>query len=227
MTSAHDEVSSILSQVESWRVQETTTVSFQGLDWVLLPDVFPIQRSHSSAFAWEVLRELEPVDSFLDIGCGPGNNVVLALQSGLCRTATGVDINANSVESAKINTERHGVAASAKLLVSDMFNSLSGEDKFDLVFWNSPPALEGVDPDSLSVHERSFFDPAYDCNIRFFSQARRHLAEGGRLMIGFCSNGEFDRMKQIAAESNFVPEIVAERGEGHPHWLVDFRDTTK
>ncbi|MFE5406270.1 SAM-dependent methyltransferase [Streptomyces sp. NPDC056580] len=223
MAPSSEKVSELMSEMDSWRIRETTTVTFQDLDWVLLPEVYPIERSHSSVFAWQVLQELEPVDSFLEIGCGPGNNVVLAVKAGLCRRATGADINPNSVESAQLNADRHGVADSVKLLVSDVFDALGEEDKFDLIFWNSMPDLD-VESTELSVFERNFFDPGYEAHRRYFSQARRHLTETGRLMLLFCSNGSIDLLKRTAAEAGFTSEIIAERGEGHAHWLIEFRD---
>lgn len=221
-----DEVSARLAHVETWRVDEAKEISFLGLDLMLLPDVYPIQRSHASVFAWEVLKELEPFDNFLEIGSGPGNNVILALQAGLCRRATGTDVNPNAVESAKINVERHGVAESATMLVSDVFDAVEVE-KFDLVFWNSPPVLEVDEPIKLSNHELSFCDPGYEAHHRYFAQAREYLADSGKLMIGFCSRGNFDLLKQTAAESDWVAEIVAERSDGHAHWLVNFVDAAK
>ncbi|MFD6299168.1 methyltransferase [Streptomyces sp. NPDC060235] len=223
MVQKSEEVSGKLAEVESWRVQEATEISFLGLDWILLPDVYPVQRSSASLFAWEVLQELEPMDNFLEIGIGPGNNVVMAAKSGLCRRATGTDINPNAVESARLNAERHGVADSLNLLVSDVFDSVD-EEKFDLVFWNSPPVLEVNETVDLSNHERSFFDPGYEAHIRYFTQARRYLAESGRLMIGFCSRGNYELLTRTAAEAGFASEVIAKRPAGHEHWLVEFTE---
>lgn len=213
----------VRSSVNSWEVHVAEEVEFLGSSWVLLPTVYPMQRVRSTEFFWRSLKDLEAVPQFLEVGCGAGAMSVLALQHGLCRFATAIDINPNAVENTKINADRHAVSGELRVLESDLFGALDVDDRFDLIFWNSPGVLTEDDV-PLSNHERSVFDPDYVTHSRYFSEGPAYLTETGRMLLGFCGAGDRDLIERKAAEASLSVIVLAEdNGGSHPHWLFELR----
>jgi methylase of polypeptide subunit release factors len=209
--------------VNAWEVHEREEVEFLGKDWILLPGVYPMQHVRSSRFFWARLAELGPVENFLEMGCGSGALSILALTTGMCRRVTAADINATAVENTVRNAERHGVEDELRAVESDLFSALGRDERFDLIFWNSPGVF--IESDAvLSEHERSIFDPGYEAHARYFAGGPNHLAESGRLTLGFCGKGDLRLLEQTAADAGLSMEILADDPEGsHPHWLLEFR----
>ncbi|MEV5692563.1 methyltransferase [Micromonospora globbae] len=208
--------------VNSWEVLKEEEVSFLGASWILLPTVYPMHRVRSSEFFWKRLKEMGPVESFLEVGSGSGAISVMAAQTGLCRRATAVDLNPRAVENTALNARRHGVGGKLRVTKSDIFDSLTAGERFDLIFWNSNGVFleEGA---SVTDHERSIFDPGYATHSRYFAQGPGFLAPGGRLTLGFCGKGDRLLLEQKAAETGLSMEVLAEDGQGsHPHWLLEF-----
>lgn len=209
--------------VSGWEVHEQQEVEFLGTDWTLLPTVYPMSKMRSSRFFAERLSEMGPVNTFLEMGCGSGATSVVALKSGMCREATAVDINPVAVENTRVNAKRHGVDGNLRAVESDLYNALDESDRYDLIFWNSPGAFvqEGT---QLSAHEASVFDPGYSAHVRYLAQASEHLTDSGRLLLGFCGNGDLPLLAEKAAGLGLSMKHLAEDNEGsHPHWLLEFR----
>src|SRR3954453_2449880 len=58
-------------------------------------------RQHAPETAWSIaMLELQPTDRVLEIGCGAGRGLALALEHGLNRRIIGVDLSAAMIESA-------------------------------------------------------------------------------------------------------------------------------
>ncbi|MGW2964106.1 methyltransferase [Streptomyces sp. NPDC001220] len=209
--------------VNSWEVREEQEVPFLGRTWKLLPSVYPMQRVRSSEFFWEQLAAMGPVNRFLDMGCGSGAFSVLALQTKVCRAATAVDINPAAVENTQINARRHGVQDGLTALRGDLYDPLEKDDRFDLIFWNSPGVYIEEDA-SLSAHERSIFDPGYATHIRYIAEGSNRLTDSGRLTLGFCGKGNLPLLEGKASAAGFASVIVAKDNQGnHPHWLLEFK----
>jgi release factor glutamine methyltransferase len=169
-----------------------------GRRWTLLADVFsPAITPVTEVFTgWLPF----PTTSFLEMGCGAGVTAVSAALAG-CLAVTAVDITAAAVANTRRNAERHGVADRVRVVRSDMFAELAPDDRYDMIFWNSnfveaPPDFVNATP----LHH-AMFDPAYRAHRAFVQDAPRHLAPGGRLLLGFSSLGSGGHLERLCAEA--------------------------
>ncbi|GGZ15227.1 hypothetical protein GCM10010387_04410 [Streptomyces inusitatus] len=169
-----------------------------GRSWDLLPGVFaPVWTTSTEVFsAW---LPYPPGGSFLEIGSGTGVTAVMAALSG-CAQVTAVDITEPAVRNTRLNTARHHVADRVRVLRGDLFDALGGDDRFDMIFWNSN-VVEA--PERFAYEDDiqpAIFDPGYAAHARYLRHGPRHLTEEGRLLLGFNSLGNLDRLNRLAAE---------------------------
>jgi release factor glutamine methyltransferase len=167
-----------------------------GQTWDLLDGVF----SPAYTPVTELFTSWLPYPArgrFLEMGCGAGVTAVAAVQSG-CAHATALDISSAAVLNTRRNAVRHGVADRVDVRRSDLFQALDGQERFDLIYWNS----NFVDAPAGFVNEtelhHAFFDPGYRAHRQFLREAPRYLAPGGRLFIGFSSIGNTGRLNAEA-----------------------------
>lgn len=181
-----------------------------GREWDLLDGVFaPVYCFSTRLFAsWIPYRE---GGSLLEIGSGTGVVAVTAALNG-CSRVTAVDISAAAVENTRRNALRHGVEDRVRTLRSDLFAALDQEDRYDTIFWNS----SFIDPPADHVQEtdlhRAIFDPGYQAHRAYLRDAARHLAPGGRLLLGFSNLGNYARLRTLAEEEGL--EIVSLESSG-------------
>ncbi|GGS61021.1 methyltransferase [Planobispora rosea] len=197
----------------------TTPRTFQllGMEWDLLPGVYAPHLSQSSALYAEWLPY--PVHgSFCEVGSGTGYISVLAALRG-CASVTALDISEAAVENTRRNAERHRVDSVVRVARGDMFEPLTGEDRFDVIYWNSN-FVEGEPADAL---ERAFFDPGYAAHAAFFRGASAHLEPGGRLLLGFTDLGDERRVHALAAEHGWRPALLRAAKCGTENGHIEYR----
>ncbi|HEX5404683.1 MAG TPA: methyltransferase [Pseudonocardiaceae bacterium] len=186
--------------------QRPTEFTLLGRTWDLLDDVF----SPTYTPVTELFSSWLPYPrggTFLEMGCGAGVTSVVAAQSG-CRAVTALDISPAAVRNTRRNVERHGVGDRVRVLRSDMFDALEGNEKFDVIFWNSNFAEPPTDfVNSTDLHH-AFFDPSYDAHRRFVALAPDRLTEGGRVLLGFASIGNSTLLTEICAEAGLRVDVV-------------------
>lgn len=102
----------------------------------------------------------------LDIGCGYGVLGLAAAQQGATQVELG-DVNLLAIAAAGANIERLGLAATVRAVPGDALDAATG--RYDLVVSN-PPFHAGKAVDTTMAHA-------------FITQARAHLAPGGRLVL--------------------------------------------
>lgn len=206
MTGSNYELGLSETQRHEEEAEEPREFDLLGLRWDLLPGVFaPFHsRSTESYTSW---LPLEEADSLLEMGCGAG---VTAVHAALTHRvhATAVDISGAAVENTRVNAERHGVSDRVRALRSDMFEGLSPQDRFDVVFWNSSAIPAPASFTYTRDIEWSIFDRDYQSHKRYLDEGRRHLSERGRLFLGFNTNGDFDRLRELADASGLEVEEV-------------------
>lgn len=173
--------------------QSSYACSCAGVDITILPQVFsPAYFTDSEWFATEIAA-VSAGRSLLDIGTGTGIVALLAAREGATVTAT--DINPLAVENARLNFSAHKVSIQA--LQGDVYKALPAGAMFDVIFWNHPFNL-GTDPneDLLSL---CGFDYEYRGLRQYIEGAERHLAPGGRLLLGTSTFAELHRIVEFAA----------------------------
>lgn len=145
---------------------------------------------------------------FLEIGSGAGVTAVIAALSG-CAHVVATDISEAAVQNTRMNVEKHGVEHIVSIQQSDLFNALSPEDKFDAIFWNSNFIFvpEGFLPDKEILN--AFCDVGYATHHRFFKEVKNHLAPGGKLLLGFSSQGDISALTELLNQYGYKYEIIA------------------
>jgi SAM-dependent methyltransferase len=106
-------------------------------------------RQHAPETAWSIaLLDLQPSDRVLEIGCGAGRGLALALKHGLDQPIIGVDLSATMIQSA---ARRNGAARTCgqlALLRGDIAALPFHDRRFDKIvsihtfyFWPNPRAI--------------------------------------------------------------------------------------
>ncbi|HEV7642875.1 MAG TPA: class I SAM-dependent methyltransferase [Pyrinomonadaceae bacterium] len=78
------------------------------------------------------------VDSFVDLGCGPGNILICARNLLGATRLTGVEIDIALVEQAKRNTESLGAEITAEIIQADLLEWRPAVNNFDMVYAYDP-----------------------------------------------------------------------------------------
>lgn len=173
--------------------------------------VFPSDKFADTEFFTENIN-IKQGDDFLEIGVGSGITSVMAALKGA--NVTGVDINPDAIENAKVNAKLHKVETVTNFIVSDLFENIEGK-LFDIIYWNVPFCF--VEVDDLSVLEKSVFDYHYHSIHKFIAESNRHLKENGKIFIGFSNTiGSPEKLFTFIYEANFKSiSIVAQK---NVHW---------
>ncbi|MBB6352101.1 methylase of polypeptide subunit release factors [Nonomuraea muscovyensis] len=207
-------------------IVEPTTFRLLGREWDLLPGVYAPQLTQSAALYAEWLPY--PVHgSFCEVGSGCGYLAVTAALRG-CASVTALDVSAAAADNTRMNAVRHGVEDRVRVAHGDMFAPLSGDDRFDLIFWNSNFVEAPAGEREGAELERAFFDPGYGAHEAYLRDAPRHLQPGGRLLLGFTDLGSEEHLDELAVRHGWTAGTVrAARcgtADGHIEYrLVEFR----
>lgn len=117
----------------------------------------------------------------LDVGCGAGVFTVLSALSGAIRVV-GIDINPHAVENARTNVNSLGCSAVVEIRLGDLFDSVHGEEQFDIIFADLP-FTSGDPADYL---ERAFFDTGLSTITRFVDSVPELLRRRGGSRAFLC-----------------------------------------
>lgn len=137
------------------------------------------------------------------MGCGAGANTILAASRGA--QVVGVDINPIAVEASRSNAERNGVSHRTELLVSDLFDAVTGD--FDLVVIDPP--FRWFEPKTML--ERAFTDEGYQTLTRFIADVPARLRPGGSVLLFFGTSGDVGYLDSLVDASGMRSEAVSER----------------
>jgi release factor glutamine methyltransferase len=128
--------------------------------------------------------------SSLEIGIGQGALVSLALARRSSLLITGVDCCKNRVDQSQIVAKANGIEAD--FFVSDLFDAIPSDRRFDLIFFN-PPYVPTAVGKRLQLGERfsKDGDQTWDGGpdgtkvlSLFLDQAKNFLTERGRIVFG-------------------------------------------
>ena len=126
--------------------------------------------------------------SVLDLGTGSGCILLSLLKERNGCTGTGVDISKAALAVAARNRERLGLAASARLLQSDWFETVTG--RYDLIVSNPPYIAEhvyqGLPPELVQYEPRIALTPGGDGLAAYriiAANASHYLTVRGQVMV--------------------------------------------
>lgn len=190
------------------RVGRLVTESVEGIDVVVLPDVFNPRVFGSSDCLVRAVRQTTFAPAarrVLELGTGTGVNAIAAAMRGGDVVAT--DINPAAVRCARMNVTMHGLEDRVDVRQGDLFAPVRGES-FDLVLFN-PPFFDG--------HPTSDRDRAWrsvDVLERFGEGLDEALSEGGRALVVVSSHGGRQRTVDALERGGFgvTPVLVTDRG---------------
>lgn len=185
---------------------EPYPVEVCGILFYAHPEVFSPKYFKST----EILNTHFPFvknERFLEVGCGIGVTSVLAALRHTNRVVC-VDINPFAVQLARKNAILHNVSYRMDIRESDVFSSLSEEERFDTLYWDLPFVHMPSDYRCRSRLERAVCDPGYSNIERFLKNAPKHLAEKGRILIGFGSNGDMELLRALAEKYRYRVEEI-------------------
>jgi release factor glutamine methyltransferase len=131
--------------------------------------------SGSDPFHQAVADQAHAGQRVLDMGTGSGVSGILAARAGADVVAT--DVNPRSIDCARTNAERNGVANRIHFSVGDLFETVEGD--FDLIVFD-PPFRWFRPRDML---ERGTADENYRTLRAFMAEAPRRLRQGGRILL--------------------------------------------
>jgi release factor glutamine methyltransferase len=195
-----------LLDLNAGRAERPGEFSLFGRSWELLDGVFaPVYCYSTQLFtSWVPF----PVGgSLLEVGSGAG---VLAVEAALagCAEVTAVDISEVAVVNTRRNVARHGVGDRVRVLRSDLFAALPADARFDVVFWNSNFIEPAEDLSESGDLAGAIFDPGYVTHRTFLAEGPARLNPGGRLLLGFSSLGNRERLDALLAEQGLRAEVL-------------------
>ena len=139
------------------------------------------------------LLKKNPILKFLEMGCGSGINLATAKSVGV-KNITGVDINKKAVEQCK--------KLGFDCMASDLFENVKG--KFDVIAFN-PPYLPLDSKESKSSKVATTGGKkGNEVIIRFLKQAKKHLAEKGKIFVITSSLSQRVDFERLSYESEML-----------------------
>ncbi len=137
------------------------------------------------------------------MGCGSGIVSVFAASKGAeCLAA---DVNPLGVKSAGENTEKNGFGDKVKTLQSNLFEKISSEEKFDMIFFN-PPYYE---KEPNTDFEKAFFTGKDFRVIKdFLALAKSYISPGGVIYFITSSDLDIDLFLNMVKAGGFEYNIV-------------------
>ena len=127
-------------------------------------------------------------ENMLELGTGSGAIAITLLAERPELTCVATDISKFALDTALINSKRHGVESRLKLLHSDWFNKISG--RFDIIVSN-PPYISSEEYEQLGI-EVLKYDPKISLTLggdglkayrEISSQALEKLSKNGHIFL--------------------------------------------
>ena len=134
----------------------------------------------------------------LEIGSGTGwaSCALYHHNKERIRSMVACDINPDAVENTCINFKRHSIPGD--VFISDVFDGIPQEKKFDLIFWNAPffcaPENESLTPLLMSVA-----DAGHQSLKRYIRDSSKYLTPGGK--VAFLFSEQCADMAMVRAEA--------------------------
>ena len=149
---------------------------------------------------------IHPGEHLLEIGSGTGAIAVTKALEGAGRVVA-TDISHEAVKNIRDNAMRHNVLSLVDVREGDLFSPIGQDEKFDVVFWNTP--FGKIQRAPYSVLEKAVFDRSYRHTMYFIFQAANFLKQNGRIVLGFSSTlGQLKWIKNFCLEAELSLSLV-------------------
>lgn len=183
----------IVDLIENSNVPERVRV--QGIDFTVLPHVFPSQSFRSTRLLLENIGPLVRGRVIVDMGCGFGVIGLAAMHLGASQ-ATLVDVNEHAVKNAIINRDAQGfIDSQVRVFHSDCFDSVP-HHLADMIVFNPPFHSEDLQPSARPV-EKALFDPSFRAVSKFLGQAVEYSHDSTEVLIAFSDKGDVGGLEAL------------------------------
>jgi release factor glutamine methyltransferase len=190
----------------SQKEKENYKIKILNRDFVVFPNVFSPKYFKDTLFFIENLQ-INQGEDFLEIGPGTGAISVFAAIKGASKV-TAIDLNLDAVNNTKENIRINNVEDKVNVLQGNVYSPLSKDEKFDTIFWNTPFGY--IDEGDIDILQKSVQDPNYESTRKFVFEAKNHLKNHGKLVIGFSKTlGKFEIIESFLNEAGFKTKEVA------------------
>jgi release factor glutamine methyltransferase len=180
--------------------------SYEDLKLRIYPGVFHPKYFFSTLMMADHLKSVQlEKRSFCEVGAGSGLLSFMALKRKA--RVLSFDLNESAVTGLEENFKRNFSEGDFKAIRSDLFDSVPSQ-KFDILFINPPYFFKEV----LSKK-----DLAWNCGkngeyfVKLFNQLPQHLHGESEVYIVLAENCEIERIRQMAAHSQFNMIPLKER----------------
>lgn len=198
---------------------EIAEIHIGGVSLKVFPGVFSPEIFFESQWFAEKIAEIAKDKHLLEIGPGTGIIGLFCARNGA--TVTAIDINEHAVENTEINFRDNHLPVDVRQ--GSVYEPLMPDEKFDVIVWNHPfnkTSRQDTDPFFQSV-----FDYQYEALKAYVSEGRKHISEGGKLLLGTSSIADLEEIQKIALDNQYDLVLIDKidrptEVDGSP---VDFR----
>ena len=181
-------------------------IDYLGKKFLVYRDVFwPYDDSAALVQNFTV----EPGELVLDIGTGCGVIAIFAAEKG-AKKVVALDINPAAVKAAEHNAKAYSYEDIIEVRCSDLFQKIAATEKFDVIIVNLPFRNK----EAKDFVEASFWDSAFNSNLRFFQEVDKYLKPDGRIYISQANYGNVEEMKKIAKKAGFISKLIGKKTMG-------------
>lgn len=161
----------------------------------------------------------------LEIGVGTGVVAICLLKTGA--TYTGLDIDERLMECARQNicsnfTSTNDEIISYRLIVSDLFEQLNENERYDLICGCIPQVLkpETIDLGEKDSYARYFDNSKYQSSLNIYGlglnehalrDGRNYLKPDGKIVLVLSGRGGEDILYQMFTENGYKASILCEK----------------
>jgi len=186
------------------------TVSFLGMELVVLPGVFPPKED--TVLLAEHVRIVETA-SVLDVGTGTGALALWAAQQG-ATSVVAVDIAEAAVRNAQRNVERLGLGNYVDVRAGHVFSSITPSESFDVILANLPGRNKAAGDDTSAAQ----WDTGFGAHKALFAGARSHLRLGGSIYMVKANYPDLLEMIRLAEAGGYHVSVIGQSvpAEGDP-----------
>jgi len=198
---------------ESQKESAPYWVEILNKKFIVFPNVFSPKYFFDTEFFAKKIS-VKQDEEFLEIG--PGSGVISVFMALKGAKVTAVDINPDAVKNTQENAKAHKMEQRVSVYEGNLYSPV-GDKRFDTIFWNTPFGY--TENENITTIEKAVFDPGYKSTKTFIGEAKNHLKEGGRLLIGFSSTlGHIEKLKELVKNNGFSFKTLAiiESVETHP-----------
>jgi hypothetical protein len=160
------------------RSVEFRKVRYGKIDVYYLPHLDGGGRTFGQDYVPYVKKTFGKVERICEFAAGPGFIGFSLLANGLCKTLCLVDINPEAIEICKKTIRENHLEDCVSVYLSDGLQSVSKEEKWDLVVSN-PPHFSGVASARSKDRGLILVDPDWSIHKAFYRQLPYFLATNG------------------------------------------------